>query len=146
MHPCLIREGIASHVVEAASIAASRRSRRAKTDKPDGQALVRTLLAYRRGELRVCAMVTVPSAEDEDRRRVCRERRSLVVERIRHVIPKRDESVSSRFGQARAALEHFQGLMRQHLRALVSIASRARCLRKGLAITNRCARTGVRGR
>jgi hypothetical protein len=25
----------------------------------------------------------------------------------------------SRFGQARAALEHFQGLMRQHLRALV---------------------------
>jgi hypothetical protein len=46
MHPCLIREGIASHVVEAASIAASRRSGRAKTDKPDGEALVRTVLAY----------------------------------------------------------------------------------------------------
>jgi transposase len=29
-------------------------------------------------------MVTVPSIEDEDRRRICRERRSLVVERIRH--------------------------------------------------------------
>jgi hypothetical protein len=35
------------------------------------------------------------------------------------VIPKRNESDSLRFGQARAALEHFQGLMRQHLRALV---------------------------
>jgi transposase len=46
IHPCLIREGIASHVVEAASIAALRRSRRAKTDKPDGEALVRTLLAH----------------------------------------------------------------------------------------------------
>jgi transposase len=97
----------------------SRRSRRAKTDKPDGEALVCTLLAFRRGELRVCAMVTVPSAEDEDRRRGCRERRPLVVERIRHVIPKRDGFDSSRFGQAREALEHFQGLMRQYLRALV---------------------------
>ncbi|VWX53208.1 hypothetical protein NOVOSPHI9U_420451 [Novosphingobium sp. 9U] len=72
IHRCLIREGFESHVVDAASIAASRRSLRAKTDKLDGEALVRTLLAYKRGEPRVCAMVTVPSAEDEDRRRVCR--------------------------------------------------------------------------
>ncbi len=85
IHRCLVREGIESHVVDAASIAGSRRSRRAKTDKLDGETLVRTLLAYKRGEPRVCAMVTVPSAEDEDRRRVGRERRSLVVERIRHV-------------------------------------------------------------
>lgn len=85
IHRCLVREGIESHVVDAASIAASRRSRRAKTDKLDGEALVRTLLAYKRGEPRVCAMVTVPNVEDEDRRRICRERRSLVVERIRHV-------------------------------------------------------------
>ncbi|MBB4860990.1 transposase [Novosphingobium chloroacetimidivorans] len=85
IHRCLIREGIESHVVDPATIAASRRSRRAKTDKLDGEALVRTLPAYKRGEPRICAMVTVPSAEDEDRRRVCRERRSLVVERIWHV-------------------------------------------------------------
>jgi transposase len=84
IHRCLVREGIESHVVDAASIAASRRSRRAKTDKLDGEALVRTLLAYKRGEPRVCAMVTVPSVEDEDRRRISRERR-LVVERIRHI-------------------------------------------------------------
>lgn len=85
IYRCLVREGIESHVVGAALIAASRLSRRAKTDKLDGEALVRTLLACKRGEPPVCAMVTVPSAEDEDSRRVCRERRSLVVERIRHV-------------------------------------------------------------
>lgn len=85
IHRCLVREGIESYVVDAASIAASRRSRRAKTDKLDGEALVRTLLAYKRGEPRVCAMVAVPSVEDEDRRRISRERRALVVERVRHV-------------------------------------------------------------
>lgn len=85
IHRCLVREGIESHVVDAASIATSRRSRRAKTDRLDGEALVRALLAYKRGEPRVCAMVAVPSVEDEDRRRIGRERRVLVGERIQHV-------------------------------------------------------------
>ena len=74
-----------NHVVDPASIATSRRRRRAKTDKIDGEALVRTLLAYKRGEPRVCAMVTAPSPEDEDRRRICRERKVLVAERVEHV-------------------------------------------------------------
>lgn len=85
IHRALVNESIESHVVDAASIAASRRSRRAKTDKLDGEALVRALLAYKRGEPRVCAMVVVPSVEDEDRRRICRERQALVMERVRHV-------------------------------------------------------------
>ncbi len=85
IHRCLVNEGIESHVVDAASIATSRRSRRAKTDRLDGEALVRALLAYKRGEPRVCAMVAVPSVEDEDRRRIGRERRVLVGERIQHV-------------------------------------------------------------
>jgi transposase len=38
-------KGIESHVVDPASIATSRR--RAKTDKLDGETLVRTLLAYK---------------------------------------------------------------------------------------------------
>ena len=46
----LKNEGIESHVVDPASVATSRRRRRAKTDKIDGEALVRTLLAYKRGE------------------------------------------------------------------------------------------------
>lgn len=78
-------EWIESHVVDAASIAVSRRHRRAKTDRLDGEALIRTLMAYKRGEPRVCSMVRVPTVEDEDRRRICRERKALVAERISHV-------------------------------------------------------------
>ena len=84
IHRALEANNIESHVVDPASIAVSRRHRRAKTDKIDGEALVRTLLAYKRGEARVCAMVTVPSPADEDRRRICRERKVLVAERVEH--------------------------------------------------------------
>jgi transposase len=72
-------------VVDAASIAVSRRRRRAKTDKIDGEGQLRTLLAFKRGEPRVCSMVRVPMPEEEDRRRICRERQTLLAERIRHV-------------------------------------------------------------
>jgi transposase len=85
IHRVLESEGIESHVVDPASIAVSRRHRRAKTDRIDGEALVRTLLAYKRGEPRVCAMVRVPTPEEEDRRRLCRELKTLVSERVRHV-------------------------------------------------------------
>jgi transposase len=76
---------ITSHVVDAASIAVSRRHRRAKTDRIDGETLVRTLMAWMRGEPRVCSMVHVPTVDDEDRRRIGRERKALVEERKRHV-------------------------------------------------------------
>ena len=81
----LQNEGIESHVVDPASIATSRRRRRAKTDGIDGEALVRALLAYKRGEPRVCAMIKAPTPEEEDRRRLCRERKVLIVERVQHV-------------------------------------------------------------
>src|SRR5918993_651392 len=85
IHRVLRREGIESHVVDPASIATSRRRRRAKTDRIDGEALVRALLAHKRGEPRVCAMVRVPTPEEEDRRRLCRELKSLIGERVRPV-------------------------------------------------------------
>src|ERR1019366_2584699 len=85
VHRVLRQEGIESHVVDAASIAVSRRRRRAKTDKIDGEALVRALLAFKRGEPRVCSMVRAPTPEEEDRRRICRERKALIAERVRHV-------------------------------------------------------------
>jgi transposase len=53
-HRVLEREGLASHVVDPASIMTSRRRRRAKTDRIDGEALVRALMADHRGEPRVC--------------------------------------------------------------------------------------------
>jgi transposase len=85
IHRVLLSEGIESYVVDPASIATSRRRRRAKTDRIDGEALVRTLLAYKRGEPRVCAMVKAPTPEEEDRRRVSRERQTLTAERVQHV-------------------------------------------------------------
>ncbi|MFZ3180908.1 MAG: IS110 family transposase [Methylocystis silviterrae] len=85
IHRVLQKEGIESHVVDPASVATSRRCRRAKTDRIDGEALVRTLLAYKRGEPRVCAMVKAPTPEEEDRRRLCRERKVLTNERVLHV-------------------------------------------------------------
>lgn len=86
IHRVLDREDwIESHIVDAASIAVSRRHRRAKTDRIDGEALIRTLMAYKRGEPRVCSMVRVPTPEEEDRRRICRERKALVAERVLHV-------------------------------------------------------------
>jgi transposase len=85
LHRVLEKEGIESHVVDAASILTSRRRRRAKTDRIDGEALLRTLLAYKRGEPRVCAMVRAPTPQEEDRRRLCRERKTLVAERVEHV-------------------------------------------------------------
>ena len=84
IHRVLQSEGIESHVVDAASILTSRRRRRAKTDRIDGEILVRTLMAFKRGEPRVCSMVRAPTPEEEDRRRVSRERRTLVGERVRH--------------------------------------------------------------
>src|SRR4051795_7483464 len=85
VHRLLEANGIESHVVDPASIAVDRRHRRAKTDAIDGETLLRTLMAWARGERRVCSMVRPPSPEEEDRRRLTRERANLLKERVRHV-------------------------------------------------------------
>jgi transposase len=61
IHRLLEANDIESHVVDPASIAVPRRHCRAKTDAIDGETLLRTLMAWQRGEPRVCAM-TVPQA------------------------------------------------------------------------------------
>ena len=55
IHRLLEANGVESHVVDPASIAVPRRHRRAKTDAIDGETLLRTLMAWQRGEPRVCA-------------------------------------------------------------------------------------------
>ena len=84
IHRLLEANGVESHVVDPASIAVPRRHRRAKTDAIDGETLLRTLMAWHRGEPRVCAMTVPPTPNEEDRRRVSRERATLLRERIRH--------------------------------------------------------------
>jgi transposase len=84
VHRLLTRHHVESQVADPASIAVPRRQRRAKTDAIDGETLLRTLLAWRRGEPRVCAMVVPPKPEQEDERRICRAREVLIQERVRH--------------------------------------------------------------
>jgi transposase len=55
-----------------------------KTDRIDAEAMLRTLMAWARGERQVCAMVRPPTREAEDARRLNREREALLAERIRH--------------------------------------------------------------
>jgi transposase len=83
LHRLLEANEIESHVVDPASIAVDRRHRRAKTDVIDGEMLLRTLMAWARGERRVCSMVRPPSPDEEDRRRLTRERGTLLNERTR---------------------------------------------------------------
>ena len=84
LHRLLEAAGISNFVFDPASIAVEQRSRRAKTDRIDGELLLRTLMAYLRGEPRVVRIVRVPSPAQEDARRSSRERDRLVKEQTAH--------------------------------------------------------------
>lgn len=77
--------GIEAVVIDPASLQVNRRARRSKTDRLDVQALLRVIQVHDRGDHHVCALVRVPSAEDEDRRRSHRERQRLIRERTGHI-------------------------------------------------------------
>lgn len=85
LHRLLTAAGVENYVVDPASIHVDRRARRVKTDRIDAQALLRTLMAHRRGEGRVWSVVQPPTPTDEDARRPNRERQNLIKERGRHV-------------------------------------------------------------
>jgi transposase len=84
LHRWLTDNGIINYEVDASSIEVNRRARRAKTDRIDLAQLMRSFLAYLRGEPKVCSMVRVPTPEDEDRKRRTRERERLLKERTGH--------------------------------------------------------------
>jgi len=84
LHRLLTASGITNLVFDPASIAVEQRARRAKTDRIDGELLLRTLMAHLRGEPRVVRIVQVPSVEQEDARRASRERDRLVKEQTGH--------------------------------------------------------------
>ena len=84
LHRLLEAAGIMNFVFDPASIAVEQRSRRTKTDRIDGELLLRTLMAHLRGEPRVVRIVRVPSVAQEDARRLSRERDRLVKEQTAH--------------------------------------------------------------
>ena len=85
LHRLLGAHGVKNHVFDPASLQVSRRARRAKTDRIDVHGLLRALLAHLRGEPKVVSVVRVPSAAEEDARRLHRERDRLIHERVQHV-------------------------------------------------------------
>jgi transposase len=85
LHRLLSAAGMTNHVFDPASIAVEQRARRAKSDRIDGEQLLRTLMAYCRGEPRVVRLVRVPSPEQEDARRDSREHDRLIKEQGGHI-------------------------------------------------------------
>jgi len=85
LHRLLEARGIRNYVIDPASVQVDRRARRAKTDRVDVERLLRSLMAYLRGEPKVWSVVRVPSVTEEDDRRLHRERGRLIGERIQHV-------------------------------------------------------------
>ena len=84
LHRLLLAAGITNYVFDPASIAVDQRARRVKTDRIDGEKMLRTLMAHLRGEPRVVRIVRPPSPEQEDARRQTRERDRLVKEQGAH--------------------------------------------------------------
>ena len=78
----LLRRRVETYVIQPSSVPVDRRARRAKSDGIDAELLLRTLLAWLRGEPRVCSMGPIPDETDEDERRRVREREDLLAERV----------------------------------------------------------------
>ena len=85
LHRVLEAHGIHNHVLDPASLQVSWRARRPKTDRIDAERMVRALIRHLRGEPEACSVVRVPNVEQEDAKRLHRERRRLIAERVQHV-------------------------------------------------------------
>lgn len=76
--------GVDNVVVDSSSIEVSRRLRQAKTDRLDGEKLLRMLLRYWGGERELWHVVRVPSRAAEDGRHASRALTTLQAERTRY--------------------------------------------------------------
>jgi len=85
LHRYLASVRIDNRVVDSSSIEVNRRQRRAKSDALDVRRLLGMLLRYHAGEPKVWSVVRVPTFEEEDRRQLHRELRTLKKERTRTV-------------------------------------------------------------
>jgi len=83
LHRHLVVAGIDNRVVDSSSIEVNRRQRRAKSDGLDARKLLAMLIRYHAGESKVWSVVRIPTVEEEDRRQLHRELRTLKKERTR---------------------------------------------------------------
>jgi transposase len=83
-HRLLTTLGVRNLVVDSSSIEVSRRARRAKTDRLDGEKLLRMLFRHWGGERGLWHVVHVPSREVEDARHASRGLTTLQRERTRY--------------------------------------------------------------
>jgi transposase len=81
----LIDRGIDTTVLDASSFLVSRRGRRVKTDRVDVESMAFVLKAFLLGDKSVCRPVRIPTPEEEDAKRLTRERAQLLKERTRNV-------------------------------------------------------------
>jgi transposase len=110
----LERRGVGVHVMQSSSLPVDRRARRAKTDMIDVEMLLRTLMAWLRGEPRVCSMVPIPSEADEEARRAHREREDLIGSR-RSILNKIDGILAT------LGIEGYRGLRRDRRAQLADL-------------------------
>ena len=54
LHRVLVADDVDNQVIDPASLLVDRRARRAKSDRIDAEGMLRALMAYARGERRVC--------------------------------------------------------------------------------------------
>ncbi len=85
IHRALLAHGIENHVLDSSSIPIDRRAKHVKTDNVDARRLLRAIVGFVQGDCESCRVVRVPTPEDEDARRLYRERQRLVRERTGHI-------------------------------------------------------------
>lgn len=111
IHRELMKRGVENIIVDPSSIEVSRRARRAKTDSLDALGLVEKLAKYVRGEKDVWRVVRVPTVEEEDARRVHRERERLMKERTGHIT--RVKSLLALVGLRVTNIRHVERVLEQ---------------------------------
>lgn len=113
-------KGIRTIVFDPTSFLRPRKSRLAKTDRLDAEDMTRTLRTWLGGDRCVAREVRVPSVEEEDAKRIERERKHLVEERTRivgrikgllalHGIRLDAKGIGKRLGERLATLETGDG-------------------------------------
>jgi transposase len=84
LHRVLVNDGIENYVLDGASLPIDRRAKHIKTDNIDAKRLLRAIVGLVQGDPQSCRVVRAPTPEEEDARRLHRERQRLVRERTGH--------------------------------------------------------------